>query len=187
MPNFGHRPFFAPSWRFGEEEGWRKTLAELLEREDNVDNLLPVPRLLNVADVTTAAICDAGFSYFLERDGVAVRDVLRANDASDLKLANFEVDARFLTPVNDEVAVRQNLGHHGGQFYLDDFLTVDCACAVAARGTAQLQQVGRIDGLGEDLIKARFEAKERRGSVRLRCCCVIARLRCRSPPCRRYR
>ena len=106
MPNFWAPAYFAPSWRFGEEEGWRKTKGQPLEREDYVDNLLSVAWLLNVANVTATAVGDAGFGNFLKGNGVGVCNVLWADHAGNLEFTNLEVDARLLAPVDDEIAVR---------------------------------------------------------------------------------
>src|SRR6185295_19958391 len=66
---------------------------EDLERQQHVEHLLAVARLLDVGDLAAAAIGDARLGDLGGFDGVVALDVLRANDAGDDELAHFEVDA----------------------------------------------------------------------------------------------
>ena len=100
-----------------------------LEREQNIEDLLSVPRLLDVREVAAATIIQTCLRDLLVIDLIVVGDVLGTDDAVDHQLANLVVDPGFLAPVNDEIAVRQHLGDDGRDLDVDFLVPVDDAIA----------------------------------------------------------
>src|SRR5205814_5424403 len=101
------------------------------ERQQHIEYLLAVTRLLHVGKLATAAIGDAGLCDLGRVDRVVALDVLWPHDAGDDQLADFEVDTDFLLALDHQIAVRQYLRHHGGDIGQQGFLAIDRALAVA--------------------------------------------------------
>ena len=76
-----------------ETETARELVKSSLERQQHVEHLLAVARLLHVGDLAAAAVGDAGLGDLGERDGVVGVDVLGADDAGDYQFADLEIDA----------------------------------------------------------------------------------------------
>jgi len=102
-----------------------------LERQEHVEHLLAVARLLHVGELAAAAIGDAGFRDLAGIDGVVALDVLRAHDAGDDQFADFKIDADLLLAFDHEIAVGQHLRDHRGDVGLQCFLADDRTLAVA--------------------------------------------------------
>src|SRR4051794_28386986 len=75
-------------------------------RQHDVEHLLSVARLLDVGDLAAAAVGDAQLGDLIVRDGVLGRDVLRADDAGDVDVADLEVDPDLLPAGDHQIAVR---------------------------------------------------------------------------------
>ena len=103
----------------------------LLEWQQHVEHLLSVSRLLYVGDLTATAIRDACLCDLARVDGVVALDILRPNDAGDDEFADFKVDSNFLFAFDNEIAVRQKLGHDGCDVGLQRLLPIDGAFSVA--------------------------------------------------------
>src|ERR1035441_2296367 len=80
---------------------------------------------INLDDLAAAAIGDAGLRDLRGIDGVVALDVLRAHDAGHDQFAHLEIDADLLLALDHEIAVRQQLRHHGGDVGLQAFLALD--------------------------------------------------------------
>ena len=104
----------------------------LSERQQHVEHLLAVPRLLHVGDLTATAIGNPRLCDFARIDRVIALDVFRPNDAGDDEFADLEVHAYFLLAIDHQIAVRQQLRHDGGHVGLQRFLPIDGAFFVAA-------------------------------------------------------
>src|SRR5262245_32077139 len=98
--------------------------------EDVVDELLPPGRLLDLHQASATAIGDARLGNFLVRDRVVGGDIHRTHDAGDVQHAHFEVDAHFLRTADHEVAVRKDVGDHGGDEQVDLLGALDPAFAL---------------------------------------------------------
>ena len=61
---------------------------QALKRQQYIEELLSVARLLNICDLTTAAVGNSGFRNLLTVDRVFVGYVLRPHDAGDDNLAH---------------------------------------------------------------------------------------------------
>jgi hypothetical protein len=60
---------------------------------------------LNIRKLAAAAVRDAGFRHAVVRDSVVARNVLRADDARDLKFTQLIIHAHFLPGGDNEVAI----------------------------------------------------------------------------------
>lgn len=139
-------------WELGEDAGERLTAASfknsrrrILEWEQDVGDLLTKARLLHVGDLAAAAVGNAGLRDLAGVDGVVALNVFRPHDAGDDQFADFKIDADFLLALDHEIAVRQQLGDHGGDVGLQRFLPVDRALAVAGGCRVRRQQLAGGD------------------------------------------
>ncbi len=89
------------------------------ERQDQIEDLLPLGRLLHPRSDGHGAVGDAGPGDALVGDAVAGADVAGAHDASDRQDAEFGIDGHFLRTADDQVAVRQDVRHDGGDREID--------------------------------------------------------------------
>ena len=92
-----------------------------LEREDDVEHLLPVAGLLEIGNLAASALGNPRFGDLVIGHGVGGGHVFRADDPGNLKLTSFEVDPEFLSAVNCHVAVGKDLGDHGRDAQFDIF------------------------------------------------------------------
>ena len=81
-----------------------------LEWPDGVVDLLSPRRLLKVSLTSAPAIGDAGLGDPVIGDGVVQRDVERVDDPSDGELAQLVIDAHFLRPRDDKIAIGKDAG-----------------------------------------------------------------------------
>src|SRR5216684_7974931 len=123
--------------------GEERFCARRSERHQNVEELLAVARLLNVHELAMTAIGHSCLGDLVERDGVDGADVLRPDDAGDLKVADLVVDPHLLVADDDEVAVGQDLRHQHGDMDVDLVGAGDLAGAVDRAVAAGSEQLGR--------------------------------------------
>jgi hypothetical protein len=67
-----------------------------LERQEDIQDLVAVPRLLNIGDLAASAVTDAGFRNLLAGNRVVGGDVFRTDNAGYNQLSDFEVHPDFL-------------------------------------------------------------------------------------------
>src|SRR4029078_2467610 len=103
------------------------------ERQHHIQRLLAITRLLHIGDLAAATVGDPRLGDLARVDGVVALDVLGADDAGDDQFSNLEVDADLLLALDDEIAVRQYLGDHGGDIGAQRFGAVHRALPVARR------------------------------------------------------
>src|SRR5262245_25133258 len=92
-----------------------------LEGEQDVEDLLAVARLLQVADGAFAAVGDARFGDLVVRHFVERGDVLGPDHALDREIAHLEVDAHLLAALDHQVAVGHDLRDHRRHAQVDLF------------------------------------------------------------------
>ena len=79
------------------------------ERIDDIEEFLAVSGSLDIAQGALSAIDNAGFGDLVIFHRVGRADVLMAHNAINADLAYLEIDTDFLGPVDDQIAVGQDL------------------------------------------------------------------------------
>jgi len=136
---------------------------ELLEREDDVVDLLAVSRLLDIGDLAPAAIGDPRLGDLVVADRVCGTDVLGPDDAAYFEIADLEIHPDLLPAGDHHIAVGQELRDDGGDLEFDILVARHAPGAVVARQTVQIDEVPRADLFGEQLGHLRFVTEEARG------------------------
>ena len=140
-----------------------------LEGIEDVEELLSVGRLLDVGELTPAAVGDAGFGDLIVAHGVFRADVLGPDDADDLQFANLEVDANLPGSLNRHVSVRQHLGDDGGDPQVDFVGAGNLALAVDLGFPGEIDKSVGVNSPGEENVEFVLEAQEaaQRGFLRV--------------------
>src|SRR5690606_26678398 len=89
-----------------------------------------------------------------------------SHDACNDEVADFEVHAHFLTTFDDEIAVRQNLGHHGRNRSFEAFLTVHRTIAVVLDARVEVDGSGWVNAGPGDVGDSCAEDAAHAGRVR---------------------
>jgi hypothetical protein len=115
-------------------------LEQSSERHDDIEDLLAVARLLDVADLAASAVGNPGLGNFFIADRICRVDVFRPDHAGELKLADLEVDPDFLPALEHQVAVGQHVRYQGRHLERDRLLAVDLTGALVAAVARHIQQ-----------------------------------------------
>src|SRR5580704_1167386 len=112
----------------------RPTRRIVLERHQDIEQLLAVARILHVCNVALTAICDSGLGDLRKVDGIVAGDVFGAYHAGNLQVAQFAVHTHLLMSTDDEIAIRHHLGDESSQRQIDRFRAIDGTRALLRAG-----------------------------------------------------
>ncbi len=116
-----------------------------LEREEGVVQLHAVTWLLDVGEVTPAAIRNACLGDLLIGHRICSRDILWANDACELYFPNLLIYPDFLPTRDHEVSVWKHLGNDCRNLQVDAFAAIDGAGSGGVRRAIRIHQIRRVD------------------------------------------